>query len=216
MSFAHTRFFISTDVVLFSIRNERLEVLLVAQTDDLWSLPGGHTALTEDLEASALRHLQVQTGIQNVYLEQLYTFGRPNRDPQQRVVSVAYYALVPSRQLQLRPLAQDEELSWFSVRGLPSLALDHDEVVTLANRRLAAKLTYSTIALQFLPELFALSDLQRVYETILGEPLDKRNFRKRILAMDYVEATGELSRQGKHRPARLYRAKHPGKINIIK
>ena len=207
---------ISTDVVLFSIRNERLEVLLVGQQEDCWSLPGGHVSVDEDLDACALRHLEQQTGVRGVYLEQLYTFGRPDRDPQQRLVSVAYYALVPSQKLHLCDAVESNKLRWSAIDKLPALALDHGEIVATAHQRLAAKLAYSTIALQFLPERFTLSELQGVYETILGETLDKRNFRKRLLAMECIEATGELSRQGNYRPARLYRTKHPGRIEIIK
>lgn len=212
----HALFVVCTDVVLFSIHDDRLEVLLVGQDGERWRLPGGIANIIEDLDASALRHLEEQTGVRGVYLEQLYTFGCPDRNPGQRIVSVAYYALVPSQQLQLRALGPDDGLLWFSVGGLPPLILDHGEIIAMAHQRLAAKLAYSTIALQFMPEAFTLSALQSVYETILGETLDKRNFRKRILAMDCIEATGELLREGSHRPARLYRTKYPGKIEIIK
>jgi 8-oxo-dGTP diphosphatase len=207
---------ISTDVVLFSIRHERLAVLLLEQPQGYWALPGGRVAPDEDLDTSALRCLQEHTGVSGVYLEQLYTFGRPNRDPRQRVVSVAYYALVPSQKLNLYASNQEKTCDWFAIDSRPPLVLDHDEIVTVAHRRLAAKLAYSTIALQFMPERFTLSDLQEVYETISGEALDKRNFRKRILAMECIELTGELSRQGNHRPARLYRARQPGRIAILK
>jgi 8-oxo-dGTP diphosphatase len=206
---------ISTDVVLFSIRNERLEVLLVEQQDGYWRLPGGGMAGDEDLDASALHHLERQTGVRGVYLEQLYTFGRPNRHPEQRLVSVAYYALVPDQQLRLRE-RQVERLCWFPVNTPPLLTLDHDAIVAFAHKRLAAKLAYSTIALQFMPERFTLSALQSVYETILGTPLDKRNFRKRVLTMGCLEATGEVDRHGNHRPARLYRTRTPGKVEFIR
>lgn len=207
---------ISTDVVLFSIRHEQLDVLLVPRQENLWGLPGGYVAMDEDLDGTALLHLAQQTQMQGVYLEQLYTFGRPDRNPRHREVSVAYYGLVPAQKLPPPDQSLDKHYLWFSINELPQLALDHDEIINMAHLRLAAKLAYSTIALQFLPEHFTLSDLQSVYETILGETLDKRNFRKRILAMDCIEATGELSRVGNHRPARLYRTKHPGKIEIIK
>lgn len=207
---------ISTDVVLFSIHDERLQVLLVGQGVGAWRLPGGLAAVDEDLDRSALRHLQEQTGVRGVYLEQLYTFGRPDRDPRQRVVSVAYYALEPAQQLGLSAPATADAPCWFPVGNLPPLALDHPEVIALAHRRLAAKLAYSTIALQFMPERFTLSALQSVYETILGAALDKRNFRKRVLAMECIETTDEVSREGNHRPARLYRVKNPGLVEFIK
>lgn len=207
---------ISTDVVMFSIRNERLEVLLVGQDHEGWKLPGGCVAVDEDLDSSALRHLEEQTRVKGVYLEQLYTFGRPDRHPRRRIVSVAYYALIPIQELYVQTSAEDDEPYWFPFNDLPPMALDHDQIVALAHRRLAAKLAYTTIALQFMPERFTLSALQGVFETILDERLDKRNFRKRILAMDCIEATDEVCREGHHRPARLYRAKHPGKIELIK
>ncbi len=205
---------VTTDVVLFSIRNDRLQVLLVRRGDGNRSLPGGPAGLAEDLDASAWRYLEEQTGVRGLYLEQLYTFGAPGRDPRRRAVSVAYYALVPSERLQIRPLGPS--LGWFPVDRLPPLVLDHAQVVAMAHQRLAAKLDYSTIALQFMPERFTLSALQRVYETILGEPQDKRNFRKRVLALECIEDTGEVSREGNHRPARLYRVTSPGTVEIIR
>ena len=206
---------ISTDVVLFSIRTERLEVLLVALDNSCWRLPGGGMAADDDLDSSALYHLEQQTGVRGVYLEQLYTFGRPERHPTQRLVSVAYYALAPNEQLRLCK-RQGDGLDWFAITWLPPLALDHAAIIALAHKRLAAKLAYSTIALQFMPEHFTLSALQSVYETILGAALDKRNFRKRVLAIGCLEATSELDRNGQHRPARLYRARTPGKVEFVK
>lgn len=206
---------VSTDIVLFSIRDERLEVLLVREdAGQPWALPGGRAGREEDLDASALRHLAARTGVRGVWLEQLYTFGRPDRDPAQRVIAVAYYALVPIGQLEVGPADQNRD--WVPVRALPRLALDHAAIVARALDRLVAKLDYSTIALQFMPARFTLSALQAVYETILGEALDKRNFRKRVLALACIEDTGELSREGHHRPARLYRVARPGTVEFIK
>lgn len=206
---------VSTDIVLFSIRDERLEVLLVRDgAGQPWALPGGRARQQEDLDASALRHLEARTGVRGVWLEQLYTFGRPDRDPAERVIAVAYYALVPIGQLDVGPA--DRHCDWFPVRALPRLALDHAAIVARALDRLVAKLDYSTIALQFMPARFTLSALQAVHETILGEALDKRNFRKRVLALACIEDTGELSREGPHRPARLYRVARPGTVEFIK
>lgn len=207
---------VATDVVLFSIHRDRLEVLLTDRGDGFWGLPGGRLGVDEDLQASALRVLEEKTGVRGVYLEQLYTFGRPDRDPRRRMISVAYYALVPLPELGLRPLAPEDSLGWFPVKDLPPLVFDHSEIVALAQRRLSAKLAYSTIALKFMPERFSLGALQKVYETILGEALDKRNFRKRVLALGCIEATGEVSREGNHRPARLYRVKNPDQIEFFK
>lgn len=211
---------ISVDVVIFTIREGALQLLLAKRPrppyEGRWALPGGLVALQEDLEASASRHLGEETGLTGVYLEQLYTFGNPTRDPRMRVVSVAYYALTPAARLSTQINLDSERLRWFTFAKRPELAFDHDTIVDVAHRRLAAKLAYSTIALQFLPEQFTLRDLQNVYEIILGRVLDKRNFRKQVLALDQIEETGDERRNGNHRPARLYRMKWPGRVEVIK
>lgn len=220
-SFCYTapRPVVSTDVVTFTIRDQRLKLLLVQRVDSgpegKWALPGGPVYQDEDLDASARRTLREETGA-DVYLEQLYTFGRPERVPRERAISVAYYALVPSAKLELKGAADGATVGWFAFEDLPALAFDHAEIVAFAQQRLAAKLDYSTIALQFMPGEFTLSELQAVYETILGAPLDKRNFRKRVLVLDCIEETDEVRRNGAHRPARLYRIKHPGKLEFTK
>jgi 8-oxo-dGTP diphosphatase len=140
-----------------------------------------------------------------VFLEQLYTFGAPNRDPRGRVITVAYYALVPGERLLLSAATDATEASWFSVSDLPPLAFDHADIVQTAIERLKSKLEYSNIAYALLPKSFRLSDLQRIYEIILGRELDKRNFRKRIASLGLVEATGKMDASGAHRPAQLYR-----------
>lgn len=211
---------ISVDVVIFTIREGALQLLLGKRQrppyQGKWALPGGIVEPQEDLEASALRHLREETGLSGVYLEQLYTFGNPARDPRMRVVSVAYYALAPADRLSIQLNLQRKDLRWFTFTKRPKLAFDHDAIVEAAHQRLAAKLAYSTIALQFLPERFTLRDLQNVYEIILGRALDKRNFRKQVLALDQIEDTGEERRNGNHRPARLYRMKWPGRVEVIK
>jgi 8-oxo-dGTP diphosphatase len=217
-TYRHPHPAVTTNVVIFTLLEDKLRLLLVKRARDpfkgYWALPGGFISLEEDLEESATRTLERETGITGVYLEQLYTFGRPQRDPRERVITVAYYALVPADRVKLR--AQDaDSLGWFPVEALPTLALDHCEIVAMASQRLAAKLDYSTIAFQFMPEQFTLSELQTVYETILREALDKRNFRKWVLALERIEETGEERREGSHRPAKLYRMKHR-KVEIIK
>ena len=211
---------LTTNVVVFTLRDTTLKALLVRRGTDpfksMWSLPGARVAVDEDLDNCAMRALDEDTGIAGVYLEQLYTFGVPTRDPRRRTVAVCYFALVPSERLQLRAALDAEGVGWFSLDELPALAFDHSEMVEVARQRLAAKLAYSTIALQFMPEKFTLSELQEVYEIILDEPLDKRNFRKRILALDQIDETEEVRRNGSHRPARLYRARNPGEVHIIR
>ena len=211
---------VTTDVVIFTIREGKLELLLVKRGNaphrGRWALPGGFVNPGEDLEECALRELEEETGISGVYLEQLYTFGQPQRDPRERVISVAYYALVPSDPIRLRAATDAEAVAWFGYEELPELAFDHREIVVMAHQRLVAKLDYSTIAFQFMPEKFTLGELQTVYEIIRGAPLDKRNFRKRMLALGCVADAGEVRREGSRRPAKLYRAKFPGRVEIIK
>ena len=218
--YTHARPAITTDIVFFTIREGELKLLLVkrkgAPFKGKWALPGGFVEANECLEDGALRELEEETGVTGVYLEQLYTFGEPKRDPRDRVISVAYYALAASDMIELRAATDAEAVDWFAFDELPTLAFDHDEIVRMAHQRLVAKLDYSTIAFQFMPGQFTLSELQAVYETILREALDKRNFRKWILALERIEETGEERREGNHRPAKLYRAKSPGKVEIIK
>jgi len=216
----HGRPALTTNVVVFTLRDDKLKLLLVRRRNPpfrgCWALPGGFVDGDRDLEASAMRALEEGTGVSGVYLEQLYTFGTPERDPRERVISVAYYALVPSERLRLRTNNNSEGVGWFALDELPELAFDHADMVAVAHQRLAAKLAYSTIAFQFMPEKFTLSDLQTVYEIILNQRLDKRNFRKRVLALDQIQQTQEVRRNGSHRPARLYRAKNPREVQIIK
>ncbi|MDV3237535.1 MAG: NUDIX hydrolase [Gammaproteobacteria bacterium] len=211
---------VTTDIVIFTIRDGRLKLLLIKRGGEpyqgRWALPGGFVELDEDLEASARRELEEETGVSGVYLEQLYTFGRPDRDPRERVITVAYYALIPSDQVRLQAATDAEAVGWFAFEELPPLAFDHDEIVAMAHQRLVAKLDYSTIAFQFLPREFTLSELQEVYEIIRREPVDKRNFRKQVLALGKLVETKKMKRDGAHRPARLYRVKSPGKVDIIK
>jgi 8-oxo-dGTP diphosphatase len=212
---------VTTDVVVFTILEGRLSILLVERANPPyqgeWALPGGFLDIDEDLDACAARELEEETGISGVYLEQLYTFGQTHRDPRERVISVTYYALVPQDAITAPRAASDaSDVGWHAFEDLPALAFDHAQIIEMAHRRLVAKLDYSTIAFQFMPETFTLSELQFVYQALLNQPLDKRNFRKRILSLGLIEDTGNLSRTGKHRPARKYRARHPKRVEIIK
>lgn len=211
---------VTTDVVIFSIRDSRLKLLLIKRAGDpyrgKWALPGGFVDINESLDQGARRELQEETGLSGVFLEQLYTFGEPKRDPRERVITVAYFALIPSDCISLQAATDAEAVGWFAMDELPKLAFDHQHIVAMAHQRLSAKLDYSTIAFQFMPTEFTLSDLQAVYEIILQEEIDKRNFRKWVLALEQIEETGEEKRDGAHRPAKLYRLKEPGKVEIIK
>lgn len=212
---------VTADVVVFTMREGRLSILLVKRANPpfagSWALPGGFLDIDEDLDTCAARELEEETGISGLYLEQLYTFGATHRDPRERVISVTYYALVPQDALTAPRAASDAaEVGWHDFDTLPTLAFDHAEIVVMAHERLVAKLDYSTIAFGFLADTFTLSELQCVYEILLNQSLDKRNFRKRILSLGLVEETGRQRRNGKHRPAREYRARCAKRVEIIK
>lgn len=219
--YSQTPLFVRAEVVIFTILGDRLGLLLGKRgrppDRGRWALPGGFVPIDEDLESSALRKLGENTLASGVYLEQLYTFGSPDRDPRGRVISVAYYALIPADPAkQTSGHGQGRDAGWFTVDALPELALDHADIVAKARRRLVSKLDYSTIALQLLPKTFTLRELQDVYEILLGAPLDKRNFRKWVLAMAQLEETGGERRDGPHRPAKLYRHRFPGQVAFFR
>jgi 8-oxo-dGTP diphosphatase len=199
---------VTVDLVIFTLRQEQLQVLLIRRKqwpfEGTWALPGGFVRIDESLEEAARRELAEETGVRDVYLEQLYTFGAPDRDPRTRVITVAYFALVNSDQLVLQAATDAADVNWFPATAPPPLAFDHAEILGYAIRRLRYKLEYSAVGFQLLPEQFTLTELQTAYEIVLGESLDKRNFRRRILESEVVEETGGY-RTGEHRPARLYR-----------
>ena len=211
---------VTTDIVIFTIRSDELKVLLIKRAlpphKNEWALPGGFIKLDESLEEGARRELEEETGVKDVYLEQLYTFGEPDRDPRERVITVAYYALIPSEELEILAGSDAEGVSWFGMKELPDLAFDHKKILNMAHERLTAKLDYLTIAFQFMPTNFTLSELQHVYEVILREKIDKRNFRKRILSLKLIKETGKDKRDGAHRPAKLYRVKNRNRVDFIK
>jgi len=200
---------LTVDIVIFTLRDNLLQVLLIRRLNQpfagCWALPGGFVEERESLEQAATRELEEETGIQNVYLEQLYTYGDPERDPRGRVVTVAYYALIPAGALVRSEGGSDSsQARWFPINELPELAFDHAEIVTYALRRLRYKLEYSAVGFELLPGEFTLTEIQHTYEIILGEALDKRNFRRRLLDSGIIEPTQE-KRGGEGRPARLYR-----------
>mgnify|MGYP002713219406 FL=1 len=211
---------VTTDVAVFALRNQQLQLLLIRRAQEpymgQWALPGGFLEIDEDLDSCAKRELKEETGVADLYMEQLYTFGRPDRDPRERVISVTYYALVPTDKLTLSAGSDAAETAWFPLQELPELAFDHEEIILLARERLAAKTHYSTIAFQLMPETFTLSELQSVYEILRDEKLDKRNFRKWVLALKQLEETGGKRRNGNHRPAKIYRLTNPDRVDIVR
>jgi len=200
---------VTVDVLMMSLRQRDLQILLIKRRawpyEGMWAIPGGFINIAESLETAAKRELQEETGVQDVYLEQLYTFGNPGRDPRTRVITVVYFALLDSERLQVKVTSEATDVGWFSVYELPLLAFDHEQIIEYALNRLRGKLDYTTIAFNLLPEQFTLRELQRVYEIVLHKRLDKRNFRKKILATGILEDTGAKKMEGTHRPARLYR-----------
>lgn len=170
-----------------------------------WALPGGFVRLEETLEEAARRELEEETGLRNIFLEQLYTFGAVDRDPRERVVSVAHFALVNLRDHSVHAATDARDAAWFGVHDVPSLAFDHSEVLQVALERLRGKVRYQPIGFELLPKKFTLSQLQRLYELVLERELDKRNFRKRVLAMDLLVELDEVEQDVAHRAARLYR-----------
>ncbi len=208
---------IAVDVVLFTIQGGTLKVLLVKRQQTpyrgAWARPGGLVGSEESVDAAVLRELQEETNIGNIYLEQLYTFGEPNRDPRGRVVTVAYYALVNWQQFQLKARQRVSEAQWFPVRRLPVLAFDHRRIVDYALERLRNKINYTTVGFQLLAREFTLTELQGSYEVILSQRLDKRNFRRKMLQLGILKSTRQFRANGRQRPARLYTFAEP---NVIK
>src|SRR6476660_8874643 len=200
---------LTVDIVIFTIQDARLKVLLIRRGippyKNSMAIPGGFVLEDESLDDAALRELKEETGVEDVYLEQLYTFGGLGRDPCERVVTVAYYALAKLSDHRIRAATDAMGVGWFALDDLPKLAFDHDQIVSRAHERLRGKVRYAPVGFELLPPRFSLTQLQRLYEIILGTELDKRNFRKKILSMDLLVETDEVEQGVRHRAARLFR-----------
>ena len=170
-----------------------------------WALPEGFVHVDETLDAAALRELREEAGLIDVFLEQLYTFGDVERDPRERVVSVAYYALVNPSKHPTQAATDAANAKWFPVSKVPKLVFDHRAILATALARLKSKVRYEPIGFELLPPKFTLSQLQHLYEAILETPLDKRNFRKKVLSFGLLVPLKEMLRAGRHRPAQLFR-----------
>lgn len=201
---------ITTDVVIFTIKDNKLQVLLVKRANEpfkgRWAIPGGFIRLSENLDNAALRILKEKTNVDNIYLEQLYTFGDPLRYPSSRVITCAYFALIRSDDIKLSVDNSQgiTEVQWHEVYDLPTLAFDHKEIIEYSIKRMRERLEFCPIAFQLLPEKFTLTELQKSYELILDMKLDKRNFRKKVLTGSVLKELNEYTKIGSKRPARLY------------
>lgn len=198
---------VTVDVVIFTIQSGALKVLLVKRGippfEGQFAIPGGFVLPDENLDQAALRELQEETGVTDVYVEQLYSFGDTARDPRGRVITVAYFALI-SADRPLQAGSDAAEAQWWPMDAIPPLAFDHDKILAYALERLQNKLEYTTVGFQLLPEKFTLTELQAVYEAILGKSLDKRNFRRKLSLLKVLKSLPEYRRDGR-RPAQLYR-----------
>lgn len=196
---------VTVDVIIFTIEDETLKLLLVERKNEPFketpALPGGFIDIDESLDDAATRILEEKTGVTDVYLEQLYTFGRPERDSRKRVITVSYFAIVNQNTVTV----SGDDADWSPVRDLPDLAFDHDDIISYAEQRLQWKLEYTTAAFSFLSDTFTMSELQSVYETVFDRDFDKRNFRRKIKKHDLVDDTGQKTENVSHRPATLYR-----------
>lgn len=208
-AYEYPRAALTVDCVVFGLDAEDLKVLLIQRDippfEGRWALPGGFVRLEETLEEAAKRELAEETGIRKVFLEQLYTFGDVDRDPRERVVTVAYYALVNLQGHTIDAATDARSAAWFALDDTPPLAFDHDRILRTAYERLRGKVRYQPIGFELLPAKFTLRQLQRLYEKVLDRELDKRNFRKKILGMGLLEELDEVEQDVAHRAARLYR-----------
>jgi 8-oxo-dGTP diphosphatase len=210
---AHTCIFpraaLAVDCVVFGLDGGALKLLLIQRGIEPfkgeWALPGGFVRMEESLDDAARRELREEAGLHNVFLEQLYTFGAPDRDPRERVVSVAYYALVKLSDHEAHAATDAAAARWFGVAEIPALAFDHATITAAGLARLQAKLRYQPVGFELLPRKFTLSELQQLYEAILGTNLDKRNFRKKVLDLGLLVPLDETRMTGRHRPAQLFR-----------
>ncbi len=201
---------ITVDIVIFSIIDKELKVLLIKREIEpfkgKWALPGGFVRIGESLEDAAKRELEEETGVKDVYLEQLYTFGDPKRDPRGRIITVSYIALINSDNIRLRASTDASDVQWFSIKKISLLAFDHKKILEYALKRLRWKFEYSTVAFSMLSSEFSMSQVQKIYEIVFDKKFDKRNFAKKILSLNILKEE-EIKRDVSHRPPMFYSLK---------
>jgi len=204
----HAKVWVSVDCIIFGFDNSKLKVLIGRRQMDPgrgeWSLYGGFVAANESIADCASRTLFELTGLRNLYMRQVGAFGQVDRDPGERVISIAYYALINVNDYDEK-LMTEHGVEWVDINALPKLYSDHNEMVHKALKLMRQKLRTEPVGFRLLPSLFTLTQLQRLYETVTGEELDKRNFRKRIKDMDFIEKTELIDKTGSKRGAYLYR-----------
>ena len=200
---------LTVDIIVFALDEDDLKVMLIQRDIEpfagQWALPGGLVRIEETLDEAARRELEEESGLKNIFLEQLYTFGDVDRDPRERVVTVAYFALVNLVGHDVKASTDARNAAWFAIGDLPALAFDHEHILENALDRLRGKVRYQPIGFELLPPKFSLRQLQHLYEVVLDRELDKRNFRKKILDMDILVELDEIEKDVAHRAARLYR-----------
>lgn len=200
---------VSVDAVVFGYDQEQeISILLIKRKFEpfqkFWALPGGLVKDEESLEDAVRRELKEEAGIDVNYLEQLYSFGKPDRDPRNRVISVAYFGLVRPADYQLSAETDAEDVAWFSIKKLPRLAFDHKAILDMAIKRLRGKLAYEPIGFELLDKKFPFSDLEKLYQILLDRELDRRNFKKKIMSYGFLEELDEIVQKKSGRPARLF------------
>jgi len=200
---------LTVDIVVFALDEDDLKVMLIQRDlepfSGQWALPGGFVRVDETLDEAARRELEEETGLKDIFLEQLYTFSGVDRDPRERVVTVSYFALVNLQGHDVKASTDARNAAWFALSDLPGLAFDHEHILDAAYERLRGKVRYQPIGFELLPRKFPLRQLQHLYEVVLGRKLDKRNFRKKILSMDILVELNEIEKDVAHRAAKLYR-----------
>ncbi|MDT7833334.1 NUDIX domain-containing protein [Flavobacteriaceae bacterium S356] len=200
---------LTVDAVVFGYEDGIISVLLIKRKYEpykgKWAIPGGFILENESLKKAVERELQEETGIKISYLEQLYTFGKPDRDPRGRIVSIAYFGLVRPNVFSISASTDAEEVQWFNIDDLPKLSFDHKEILNVATQRLRGKITYEPIGFELLDKKFPFSDLEKLYTTLLGRKIDRRNFRKKIISLNVLDELEEKISKGSGRPANLFK-----------